>query len=58
MIYEPLIVVMPLDVLRRLREHIAPLVEEFHQWKAEEERLQGVIDKLVLQALIEPRGPR
>ena len=34
----------------------SPFVEEFHQWKAEEERLQGVIDKLVLQALIEPRG--
>lgn len=34
----------------------APFVEEFHQWKAEEERLQSVIDKLVLQALVEPRG--
>lgn len=34
----------------------APFVEEFHTWKAEEERLQGVIDKLVLISLIEPRG--
>ena len=34
----------------------APFVEEFHQWKAEEERLQGVLDKLVLISLIEPRG--
>jgi hypothetical protein len=34
----------------------APFVEEFHQWKAEEERLQGVLDRLVLQSLIEPRG--
>lgn len=34
----------------------APFVEEFHQWKAEEERLQGVMDKLMLQALVEPRG--
>ena len=34
----------------------APFVEEFHQWKAEEERLQGVLDRLVLQALVEPRG--
>ena len=34
----------------------APFVEEFHQWKAEEERLQGVIDKAALIALIEPRG--
>jgi len=34
----------------------APLVEEFHQWKAEEERLQTVVDRLVLQALVEPRG--
>jgi hypothetical protein len=34
----------------------APFVEEFHQWKAKEERLEGIIDKLVLQALVEPRG--
>lgn len=34
----------------------APFVEEFHQWKAEEERLQGVLDKLALISLIEPRG--
>lgn len=34
----------------------APFVEEFHQWKAEEERLQGVFDRLVLISLIEPRG--
>lgn len=34
----------------------APFVEEFHQWKAEEERLQSVVDRLVLQSLIEPRG--
>lgn len=34
----------------------AAFVEEFHQWKAEEERLQGVLDRLVLMALIEPRG--
>lgn len=34
----------------------APFVEEFHQWKAEEERLQSVLDKLVLQSLVEPRG--
>ena len=34
----------------------APFVEEFHQWKAEEERLQSVLDRLVLQSLIEPRG--
>ena len=34
----------------------APFVEEFHQWKVEEERLQGVLDVLILQALIEPRG--
>lgn len=34
----------------------APFVEEFHQWKAEEERLQGVVDRLVLISLIEPRG--
>jgi hypothetical protein len=34
----------------------APFVEEFHQWKAEEERLQGVIDKLGLISLVEPRG--
>lgn len=34
----------------------APIVEEFHQWKVEEERLQSVIDRLALQALVEPRG--
>ena len=34
----------------------APYVEEFHQWKAEEERLQSVLDKLSLISLIEPRG--
>src|SRR6266851_1536877 len=34
----------------------APFVEEFHQWKAEEERLQTVLDKLILISLIEPRG--
>ena len=34
----------------------APIVEEFHQWKLEEERLQNVIDRLTLQALVEPRG--
>jgi hypothetical protein len=34
----------------------APFVEEFHQWKAEEERLQTVLDRLALNALIEPRA--
>jgi len=34
----------------------APFVEEFHQWKAEEERLQSVLDRLWLIAMIEPRG--
>lgn len=34
----------------------APFVEEFHQWKAEEERLQSVLDKLSLLALVEPRA--
>lgn len=34
----------------------APFVEEFHQWKAEEERLQSVVDKWALISLIEPRG--
>lgn len=33
----------------------APFVEEFHQWKVEEERLQGVLDKIALTALVEPR---
>ncbi len=33
----------------------APFVEEFHQWKAEEERLQSVLDKASLMALVEPR---
>lgn len=34
----------------------APFVEEAHQYWAEEERLQSVLDKLALTALIEPRG--
>lgn len=34
----------------------APFVEEFHQWKAEDERLQHVLDRWALNALIEPRG--
>ena len=35
----------------------ADIVEEFHQWKADsEERIQGVLDRLIQQALIEPRG--
>lgn len=34
----------------------APFVEEFHQWKAQEERLESAMDRFVLQALIEPRG--
>lgn len=34
----------------------APFVEEFHQWKAEEERLQSVLDRLSLTALIETRA--
>jgi hypothetical protein len=34
----------------------APFVEEFHQWKAEEERLQSVLDKLAVISLVEPRG--
>jgi hypothetical protein len=34
----------------------SPFVEEFHQWKAEEEGLQGVFDRLSLISLIEPRG--
>lgn len=33
----------------------APFVEEFHQWKVEEERLQRVLDKIALTALVEPR---
>ena len=33
----------------------APFVEEFHQWKAEEERLQNVLDRVALTALVEPR---
>jgi len=33
-----------------------PFVEGFHQWKAEEERLQSVLDKLALISLVEPRG--
>ena len=34
----------------------APFVEEFHQWQAEESRLQSTLDKLSLLCLIEPRG--
>jgi len=34
----------------------APFVEEFHQAKVEEERFQGVADRWLLSALIEPRG--
>jgi hypothetical protein len=34
----------------------SPFVEEFHQWKSEEEGLQGVFDRLGLISLIEPRG--
>ena len=34
----------------------APFVEEFTQWKAEEDRLASAADKLVLSALVEPRG--
>jgi hypothetical protein len=34
----------------------APVVEELHQWWAEEEQLQSVLDKLGLISLIEPRG--
>jgi hypothetical protein len=34
----------------------APFVEEFHQWKAEEEGLQAVLDRLSLICMIEPRG--
>jgi hypothetical protein len=34
----------------------APIVEEIDQWWAEEEGLQGVLDKLALMALVEPRG--
>jgi hypothetical protein len=34
----------------------AEFVEEFHQYKAEEERLQGVLDRFALISLIEPRG--
>lgn len=34
----------------------APFVEEFHQWKVEEEGLQQVLDKFFLIGLIEPRG--
>lgn len=34
----------------------APFVEEFHQWKAEEERLKSECDRLLQIALIEPRG--
>lgn len=34
----------------------APFVEEFHQWKAEEERLQSTLDRWSQIALIEPRA--
>jgi hypothetical protein len=34
----------------------APFVERFHQWKAEEERLQGYVGKAVHNALIEGTG--
>jgi len=34
----------------------APFVEEFHQWKVEEEDLQSVLDKFFLMGLIEPRA--
>ncbi len=34
----------------------APAVEAFHQWKAEEERLQEKLDKVLLDALIFPLG--
>jgi hypothetical protein len=34
----------------------APFVEEFHQWKVEEEQLRQVLDRWLLCALIEPRG--
>lgn len=34
----------------------APIVEELHQWWAEEEQLQSVLDKLGLISMIEPRG--
>lgn len=33
----------------------APFVEEFHWWKAQEEGLEDVLDKVALTALIEPR---
>lgn len=34
----------------------APFVEQFHQWKAEEEKLQGYLGKAVHNALIEGTG--
>ena len=34
----------------------APAVEEFHQWKLEEERLQGILGKVFHQSLIEGTG--
>jgi hypothetical protein len=34
----------------------APFVEEFHQWKVEEEGLQLILDKYFLMGLIEPRA--
>jgi hypothetical protein len=34
----------------------APFVEEFHQRAQEEERLQGVLDEVLLRAWIEPAG--
>lgn len=34
----------------------APQVEEFHQWKAEEERLQSAVERAVLLSFIDPIG--
>ena len=34
----------------------APYVEAFHEWKQEEERLQLVIDKVLLNSWIDPAG--
>jgi len=34
----------------------APIVEEFHQWKAEDERLQGFVDRAALSSLVETMG--
>lgn len=38
------------------RPERASLVEAFHQWKAEDERLRSWVDKTVLNALIEQNG--